>query len=144
MELKDLRNYGEWIGKSPFEIRSAVSQYNGWTTVFASGLPRWAHRLRNYFNESPRELLRLDTTIAERLSRKAKKFELAVECARAMEHRRQVEMDKEFHRYCAISVPNNCPAGAENTPLPGFWDEVAHRHALSGDVYQDEKRRLWF
>lgn len=65
MDLKMLRDYNEWLKRSPEQILDAVRTYrNGWAEVFNSaafpkGIPIWAHRVRNYFNREPRSLIRL-------------------------------------------------------------------------------------
>ncbi len=64
MNLEMLGNYNEWLKKSPEDILKAVKNY-GWAKVFEKGLPRWAHRVRNYFNREPRFLMRLDKKESE-------------------------------------------------------------------------------
>lgn len=65
MNLKELQDYNNWIGKSPRQILDDVKNY-GWVSVFndlvkfPKGLPIWAHRVRNYFNLEPYFLTRLD------------------------------------------------------------------------------------
>lgn len=65
MDIKMLRDYNEWLKRSPEEILDAVRQNrDGWAAVFNSaafpkGLPVWAHRVRNYFNREPLSLIRL-------------------------------------------------------------------------------------
>ena len=51
-----LRKYDEWLKYSPGQILNAVIKVGGWTSVFPGELPRWAHRVRNYFNQEPRQL----------------------------------------------------------------------------------------
>lgn len=65
MNLKELQNYRNWVGKSPQEILDAVKHNHGWSNIFYSpvfpkGLPIWAHRIRNYFNREPIVIMRLD------------------------------------------------------------------------------------
>lgn len=60
--ISQLRDYGCWIGESPLEIRRAVGSVGGWNRVFPSSrpFPQWAHRIRNFFNEEPHRLQRLE------------------------------------------------------------------------------------
>jgi hypothetical protein len=61
MNLEQLRDYNEWVGKSPTEILNAVRPIKGgWATVFPDKLPIWAHRVRNFFNREPKSLMRLN------------------------------------------------------------------------------------
>jgi len=63
-----LRDYSHWIGKSALTIRQHVILNGGWTAVFPAptDLPKWAHRLRNFFNEPPKRLLRMGDFEAKR------------------------------------------------------------------------------
>lgn len=59
MNLEMLRDYNEWLKKSPADVLAAVKPF-GWAIVFDKGIPRWAHRVRNFFNQEPRFLMLLD------------------------------------------------------------------------------------
>lgn len=60
MDLRMLKNYEEWLEKSPAQVIDAVKNIKGgWAAVFPDRLPIWAHRVRNYFNREPRFLMRL-------------------------------------------------------------------------------------
>lgn len=73
MGLKeDLGKYEYWLGRSPGNVLLEVISVGGWKEVFNSnsfpeGLPRWAHRVRNYFNYEPttlqltKEVTRIET-----------------------------------------------------------------------------------
>lgn len=66
MNSEKLRDYNNWIGKSPKEILNALRQVQGgWAEVFPDKLPLWAHRVRNFFNREPKSLLRLDDSQSE-------------------------------------------------------------------------------
>src|SRR5262249_2783100 len=66
MNLEQLKDYNNWVGKSPKVILDAVRQIQGgWATVFPNKLPVWAHRIRNFFNREPKSLLRLDESHAQ-------------------------------------------------------------------------------
>ena len=61
MNIKELRNYNNWIGQSADVIRNNVILNGGWVRVFPASqeFPIWVSRVRNYFNEYPQELKRL-------------------------------------------------------------------------------------
>jgi hypothetical protein len=55
--LEQLRDYNNWVGKSPTEILNAVRQVpGGWASVFPHSLPLFAHQVRNFFNVEPTSL----------------------------------------------------------------------------------------
>ena len=60
MNIKELQDYENWIGKSPGVILEAVKDNGGWTKVFEKELPDEVHKVRNYFNREPLFLMRLD------------------------------------------------------------------------------------
>ena len=66
MNLEELKDYSNWVGKSPKVILDAVRRIEGgWAKVFPDKLPVWAHRIRNYFNREPKSLLRLNEQLTE-------------------------------------------------------------------------------
>lgn len=114
MDIVRLRDYRNWIGKTPGEILEYVKKIKGkkenekgWKLIFTkeafpdtpTGLPRWAHRVRNYFNREPTIL------------------ELKAEGSHAY-----------FNLY-------------KYDPKRGGFQE---NMALSGDVYMDELLTPWF
>jgi hypothetical protein len=60
MNKEMLKNYDEWLKRSPAEIIVAVKAAGGWKAVFPEKLPLWAHRVRNFFNYEPLYLKRLN------------------------------------------------------------------------------------
>jgi hypothetical protein len=56
--LAELRNYNTWAGKTAAAVLRAVMNNGGWVNVFPTSLPRWASRIRNYFNILPKWLQR--------------------------------------------------------------------------------------
>ena len=66
MNLNELRDYKNWVSKTPKLILDTVRQTGGWSNVFPDGLPLWAHRIRNYLNREPIGLMLLDQTQCER------------------------------------------------------------------------------
>lgn len=68
MDISQLREYKNWIDKSPIEIRKAVTATGGWTRVFPmkTKFPEWASWVRNFFNVTPVTLERLSSAQADR------------------------------------------------------------------------------
>jgi hypothetical protein len=60
MTLDELRDYRCWHEKTAWDVLNAVIQVGGWAKVFDKGVPRWASRVRNYFNATPDYLMRFD------------------------------------------------------------------------------------
>jgi hypothetical protein len=67
MNIDKLRDYNEWIGKTPDEILIAVRAAGGWASVFSSALPVFAHQVRNFFNVEPFTLQRYPSDAADEL-----------------------------------------------------------------------------
>ncbi len=63
MDLYALRDYNSWRRGSAEEILAAVERVGGWKFVFPDGVPLWAHRVRNFFNQEPRRLTRFSADI---------------------------------------------------------------------------------
>lgn len=60
LDLKALRDYGNWIGETAWDVHGSVMRVGGWQQVFPRALPRWASRIRQYFNLTPMTLKLLD------------------------------------------------------------------------------------
>jgi hypothetical protein len=68
MNIEQLRDYTKWLEKSPGVILAEISHCGGWKSIFDSnlfpnGLPRWAHRVRNFFNQEPNSLALIEGSI---------------------------------------------------------------------------------
>lgn len=64
-----LKDYNNWIGKCPVEIRSEVVKLGGWAKIFPKNetFPLWASRVRNFFNIRPVNLTQLDDAEREKV-----------------------------------------------------------------------------
>ena len=40
LDLKALRDYGNWIGQTAWDVHGSVMQVGGWQQVFPGALPR--------------------------------------------------------------------------------------------------------
>jgi hypothetical protein len=60
LNLKELRDYSNWIEITPGHVRLSVLGVGGWQQVFPGDLPRWASKVRNYFNLNPMSLTLCD------------------------------------------------------------------------------------
>lgn len=75
MNVDELNDYSNWVGRTPYEIRQSVSRAGGWGNVFplSKPFPTWASRIRNYFNVYPKWLKKLDSADADRQTRRRNK-----------------------------------------------------------------------
>jgi hypothetical protein len=129
MDLNMLRDYSNWVGKTPKEIIAAVITVGGWANVFPDKLPVWAHRVRNYFNREPRSLMRLDATRTKRLMKRieyglptkstfmgyfAEKYALTGDVYKDVQGWVWYQMNEGGTIYHWGSHPGNYTAGAES------------------------------
>jgi hypothetical protein len=98
-------------------------------------VPRWASRVRNYFNVTPQKLTRLADKLSETLLRGVQKAIVAADCA---------VYKKITDRFPNIQMPKGCPAHPDPSAEMGFFDTIGTRHALSGEVYIDDNRKIWY
>jgi hypothetical protein len=123
MDMKALRDYGKWLLHSPQDVIDSVKSVR-WHNVFPSRVPRWANKVRNYFNINPTWLRLLDkTTSAEWLS-KAQKFirvggPPVVKAPKPSLHPSQPAIEKIAEMFAVTK-------------------------ALSGDVYIGDFNRKWY
>ena len=116
LDLKALTDYGNWIGETAWEVHWSVMRVGGWQQVFPGALPRWASRIRQYFNLTPMTLELLDH---EESSRYLERVQTALPSARAEAIRNALRWQ---------------PGG-----------EIGTIKALSGAVYEDALgRSIWF
>jgi hypothetical protein len=144
MDLSALRNYREWLRHTPFQTHIHVVAAGGWKRVFEDGVPRWASRVRNFFNVLPRKLKRLDSEVSEVLLHRAQARIRAADCPQIKRIHDQLPGVKQGAKYPGVALPKGCPAVPDPGARMGFDDTIGTRRALSGDVYIDEYRRVWF
>jgi hypothetical protein len=146
MNLTELSDYREWLKHSPFEVHMHVFNLGGWkhlwnSSKFRGKPPRWASRVRNYFNTTPKKLTRLDAKTSATHLKQAQKAKVAAECAtiKAMH-------DKSLAAKAGVplKLPKGCPAQPDPDARMSFSDTMGTRMALSGDVYIDELKQIWF
>jgi hypothetical protein len=126
MNFHDLKRYDYWIGKSAWEIKQSVGcTVNGWAFVFPEGgtFPAWANKVRNYFNEIPRELAVVGQqsakTIADRLPTPGILSNFALPDGDDYPF---VFVDKKGNHWFLMK-----PGGGvyhQGDGSPGFWDKV--------------------
>ena len=149
MNMNELRNYRKWIGRPADEVYFAVRAAGGWKSVFPQSLPRWASKVRNYFNVFPMILQRVPEKNAKDLLKHAQRFAFLLECHEAQSYNRTYrdyrpnargELDPP-----PLRVPAGCPAKADHDVMhTGLTDSIAVKSALSGAVYLDERNRPWY
>ncbi len=129
MNLNELKDYHNWIGVSPAEVLRSVKKFGGWDNVFPASIlrtmPRWASRVRNYFNVAPQKLKRLDEETSERMLNRFSAL------ARVKKH-------------ITIATVANRPPSSNPLDPTGLSDIAAEAFALSGDVYEDDFGRIWY
>jgi hypothetical protein len=136
MNLNDLRLYRRWLLNSPQMVLNAVIDAGGWQTVFPNSVPQWANKVRNYFNETPKSLRLLGQA------------ESAKWLAQARKH---VPVEKTYIARSPIQIHPAQPAiekilefQAELIDIDRYKDLLAYLFALSGDVYVDDAKRIWY
>jgi hypothetical protein len=141
MDLSALNDYRQWINRTPFEVHLHAINHGGWRNVFRGKMPRWASRVRNYFNLTPRKLTRLNGTASATYLKEAQKAIVAADCA---QFKRLHDDSPAGKAGIKRDLPKGCPAEPDPKARMDFSDTMGTRNALSGDVYMDELRQIWF
>lgn len=95
----------------------------GWHRVFPNGVPRWASKVRNYFNETPQWLKLLDKKQSAQYLARAQKY---------------IRDPKNVN----VRVPVQIPDHLEHAE---HWGKLyLTSKALSGDAYVDDASRIWY
>jgi hypothetical protein len=142
MNLQKLKKYDNWIGKTPLFIVEAVKNVGGWSTVFPSGeFPRWAHRIRNYFNKEPRLLMRLEKSEAEKYLKNLEEVSKQTKKSREVKSVAKIKPSGIFGDALGKTLPEIIPIAEvyEKTK-----NNIIEDNALSGDVYRDEFGMIWY
>jgi len=147
LDRKGLGDYGNWIGQTVWDVYYLVMAVGGWQNVFPGALPRWASRVRQYFNLNPMTLKLLDQKESREYLERAQTALPA--SARAKARRNELQsrgMGISFYAPGSSTKPGTPlekpdPRAAIDT-LTG---EIGTLYALSGDVYEDSRGRSnWF
>ena len=150
MNVEQLRNYNNWIGKSAEVVYNSVRAVRGWEVVFPGKLPRWASKVRNYFNIIPRELTQATEKEATAFLKHAQKFKFQLECYEAQSANKRDPANYKRNPDGSFpkpvwDVPKGCPTEASHAVKhTGLIDSIGVKNALSKHVYRDENGRLWF
>jgi hypothetical protein len=138
----DLTKYGNWIGLSADALLRSVKDAGGWGNVFPKGVPRWANRLRNYFNVTPEKLRRLDSGATAAHMKRVDKVVASMHLTRVAsafpvlkEGVRKAYEEKFKSKLIKIHP---------NTPDAGSFDDLGESFALSGHVYEDNFGYIWY
>ena len=138
MNLDELRNYGKWVGKSAQEVFDAANRLGGWAKVFPDGVPLWAHRVRNYFNQEPMSLTRYDAD-------RSRAFLAHVqEGLNALDRAKKTKWLKKHPWFGKLPEIRRLPDPPPGTPDPSLGDDIGETFALSDYVYKDESNHTWF
>lgn len=147
LTIEQLQDYNNWLATNPADVLFSATAAGGWSQVFASEVPVWASRVRNYFNVLPTKLRRLDKNAAQAA--------LGAKTGPRMTFLANCHQDQTFNRHHrgqptplgpapdAFKIPAACPAKApkEVVEMDGF---LPTRDALSNDVYLDDHGWLWY
>lgn len=150
MNLNELRNYGNWVGQRADVIYNHARSVGGWQVVFPGKLPRWASKVRNYFNIVPKELTQATETEAKAFLKYAQKFKFQLECHEAQSANRRDPANYKRNPDGSYpkpvwDVPRGCPTEASHAVKhTGLIDSIGVKNALTKYVYKDENGRLWF
>jgi hypothetical protein len=147
LDLKALRDYGNWVGLTAWDVYGSVIAAGGWEQVFPGALPRWASRIRQYFNLTPMTLKLLDH---EESSRYLQKAQTAIPAAVRATTRRKKEQSRgmgiSFHSPGSSTAPGTPLVKPDpNAPIDTLGGAIGTIKALSGDVYEDALgRSIWY
>ncbi len=148
MNINELRDYRCWIGQSAEKVYFAGRAAGGWAGVFPSSLPRWASKVRNYFNVLPTTLKRLPEANAKHLLNRSSNLGFLVECHEVQRANRTFQDYKPKpwgYDPPPFKVPAGCPTTARHDiKHMGFREATALKNSLSGDVYLDDRNRVWY
>jgi hypothetical protein len=131
MDLKALQDYTNWVGRTSEEVLYSVKTEGGWAKVFPGKLPKWAHRVRNYFNVEPMHLTRLNKDLTRK-------------------HMAKISSDLDTLQRASVRKGwksmgfRGLPEAPPGTPDPSFFDRVAEDNALYRYVYEDELGNIWY
>lgn len=149
MDAKELYSYTNWVGKSAQTIYVDCLRAGGWQVVFPTKVPRWASRVRNYFNLTPSTLERITGETAERALRQTQRFKLMLET-------HEIRTFNKYHRNYRpnpsghldpppFREPKGAPAVIPREVIhAGPLETTAVKNALAGIVYKDQTGRLWY
>jgi len=133
-DLKSLRDYNNWIGHTAYDVQHAVIGLGGWGNVFPGPLPRWASRIRQYFNLNPTTLRLLDENESGR--------HLAMAQTAVDSIRDSISFQKKLR---GLNLQKPLVNLKPDAPIDTFKGQMGTLYALSDDVYEDEiGRMIWF
>ncbi len=149
LTLAQLKKYENWIGKNAQNVYAGVLAAGGWKMVFPDSLPKWASRVRNFFNLTPQSLERLTGEAADKARKPVERFKFLLKCYDYEAFNRSKRDYKPnpwgTRNPDPLRPPEGCPThvGRDVTQTP-WYDEIAIRRALEGGVYKDQTGRQWF
>src|SRR5262245_51138113 len=129
MNVKELQNYANWTKVSAQTVYVAVLGAGGWKNVFPTRVPRWASRVRNYFNVTPTTLEQLSADISQRARRQVEHYEFLLDC-HAVQTFNRTHQNYRPNPWGKLDpppfrVPAGCPAKADPDVVhTGVFDEI--------------------
>ena len=147
LDLKALTDYGNWIGETAWDVHGSVMRVGGWQQVFPGALPRWASRIRQYFNLTPTTLKLLDHEESSRYLEKAQTALPASDRAKARRNELQSRgMGISFYAPGSSTKPGTPLVKPDpNAPIETLSGNIGTMMAWTGNVYEDALgRSIWF
>jgi len=147
LSIDDLKSYDKWLKTTPADVLFSATAVGGWAKVFASEVPVWASKVRNYFNVLPTTLRRFEQHAAQAA--------LGAKTGPRMTFLANCHQDQTFNRYKRgkptplgpapdpFKVHAACPAQASKETMH-MDDFIPTRDALSNDVYLDDHGWTWY
>lgn len=149
MTVSELKDYRCWVGKSAQTVYLAALAAGGWEVVFPTRVPRWASRVRNYFNVTPQTLERLPEDVSRRALRQVQRFAFLLDC-HAVQTFNRTHQDRTPNPWGKpnpppFKVPAACPVKAERAVVhTGIKAYLGTTGALAGVVHKDGSGRVWY
>ncbi len=147
LDRQQLSDYKNWIGQTPWDVHLSIIRAGGWQSVFPGPLPRWASKIRQYFNLSPMSLTLLDSTQSLPYLKSAQKAIPASAHAKARRNELQSRgMGISFYAPGSSAKPGTLLTKPDpRAAIDSLGGEIGTMFALSGHVYEDNLgRSIWF
>ena len=138
MDRTALGDYKNWLKVTAADVLSDVKKAGGWAEVFPDGLPLWAHRVRNYFNQEPVLLTRLDGDTSREMLHQVNRN------LSKMVRERNIAALKAHPVFRNLPEVRSLPDPPPGTKPYAMTDDIGETFALSDYVYKDEHKRIWF
>lgn len=128
----ELREPSEWVRQNAQNILDSVIKAGGWKKVFPDKLPRWLHKLRNYFNVEPTSLRLMDKAVTERWMTEIRKHGHLNSFVGRRTLSGHVYFDEEIEVWYQMGPGGSIYHWGDPVRFPKI--EAAHTHAFRGQT----------